>query len=196
MMTLGFSCEGNRFHLVVVDGFGIAADVIEGGAIKLAAEAEAMSVRQVATVREIEAENRVAGLQHCRVGRGVGLGARVRLHIDVLAAEELARAVAGQVLDDVGILATAVIAASGVALCVFIGEDRTGRLQHCFGDKVFAGNHLQPLVLAESFLVKGGGDLGVSLGEGKRHAVSHIKNFSLFSPVGIGRPSHPEVQIP
>ena len=173
MMTLGFSCVGDLFHLVVIDGLGVAAHVIEGGAVELAAEAEAMAVREVAAVREIEAENGVAGREHRRVGRGVGLRAGVRLHVDVLAAEELAGAVAGQVLHDVGILAAAVVAAPRIALGVFIGEDRPGSLQHCFGDKVFAGNHLQPLVLAEGFLVNGGGNFGIGLGERQRHAVSH-----------------------
>ncbi len=171
---LGLFLRGDGFHLVVVDGFGVAADVIEGGAVELAAEAEPMAVGQVAAVREIEAENGVAGLQHGRVGRGVGLRAGVRLHVDVLAAEDLARAIAGQVLDDVGVFAAAVVAASRVALGIFIGEDRAGRFEHGFRDEVFAGDHLQPLVLAEGFLVNGGGDFGIGLGEGERHAVSHI----------------------
>ena len=89
MMTLGFSAIGDGFHLVVVDGLGVAAHVIERGAVQLAAEAQPVAVRQVAAVRKIEAENGVARLQDRRVGRGVGLRAGVRLHVDVLAAEEL-----------------------------------------------------------------------------------------------------------
>ena len=167
MMTLGFSRVGDGFELVVVDGFGVAADVIERGAIQLAAEAEPVAVGEVAAVGKIEAENGVARLQHRGVGRGIGLRAGVRLHVDVLAAKELARAVAGEVLDDVGILAAAVVAASGVALGIFVGKDRAGRLQHCLRDEVFAGNHLQPFVLAESFLVNSGSHFGVGLGEGE-----------------------------
>jgi len=34
-------------------------------------------------------------------------------------------------------------------------------------------------MLAESFVVNSGGDFGINLGERKRHAVSHNKNFSL-----------------
>ena len=129
---LGFFLNGNRFHLVVVDGFGVAAHMIEGGAIELAAKAQAMPVRQVAAVRKVEAENGVARLQNSRIGRGIGLRAGVRLHIDVLAAEELPRAVAGEVLHDVGILAATVVAASRIALGVFVRKDRAGRLQNCF----------------------------------------------------------------
>src|ERR1039457_7375790 len=95
------------------------------------------------------------------------------LHVDVLATEDLFGAIAGEVLDDVGIFAAAVVATAGVALGILIGEDGTGRLENCFGDKVLAGNHLQALMLAERFVVKSGGYVGVGLGEGERHAVSH-----------------------
>ena len=147
-----------------------------------------MPVRQVAAVRQVEAENRVARLQHRRIGRGVGLRAGVRLHIGVLGAKDLLGPVARQVLHHVGELAAAVVAASRVALGIFVGEDRAGRLQHRFGDKVLAGNHLQPLVLAEGFVVKGSGNFGVGLGKGKRHAVSHN---SILQAKSAHRCAHP-----
>jgi TPR repeat protein len=50
-------------------------------------------------------------------------------------------------------------------------------------------------MLAESFLVKSGGDLGVDLGERKRHAIRHNWNFSLFSLLRTGGSTRPEVQI-
>ena len=63
------------------------------------------------------------GCKTAHVSRGIGLRAGVRLHVDVLATEDLARAIARQVLNDVGILAAAVIAAARIALRVFVGED-------------------------------------------------------------------------
>ena len=164
---------------------GVAADLVEGGAIELAAEAELVAMGEMAAMREIEAEDGVAGLQDRGVGRGVGLGAGVGLHVDVLAAEDLFGAIAGQVLDNVGVLAAAVVAAAGIALGVFIGEDGAGCFENCFGDEVFAGNHLQALVLAEGFVVKGGGDFGVGLGEGERHAVSHKRILRHFGMRGL-----------
>ena len=190
---LGLFAHGDGFKLVVVDELGVAADLVKGGAIELAAEAEPVAVGKVAAVSEVEAENGVARLQDRGIGRGVGLGAGVGLHVDVVAAEDLFGAVAGQILNDVSVLAAAVVATAGVALGIFVGEDGTGRLQHCFGDEVLAGNHLQPLVLAEGFVVKGGGDVGVGLGEGERHAVSHtgiLRHFrmktSLNKWAGLG----------
>ncbi len=103
--------------------FGVAPHLIKSGPVELAAEAQPMAVGEVAAVRQVEAENGVAGLQNRRVSRGIGLRAGVRLHVDMLAAEDLLGAIAGQVLDHVGILASAIVAAPGIALGIFIGED-------------------------------------------------------------------------
>jgi hypothetical protein len=117
----------------------------------------------------------------------------VRLHIDVIAAKELFRPVARQVLHHIGVLAPAVVAPPRIALGVFIGEDGAGRLQHRFGNKVFAGNHLQPLVLAESFLVKGSSHIGVGLGESERNAVGHRKILAFsFERCIPSQPPQPE----
>ena len=48
-----------------------------------------MAVRQVAAVREVHAEDRVARLEQREVDRHVRLRARVRLHVGVLGAEQL-----------------------------------------------------------------------------------------------------------
>ncbi len=187
MIALGFSALGNRFQLVVVDQLGVPAHLVEGGPIELAAEAEPVAVREMAAVREVEAEDGVARLQHGHIGGGVGLRAGVRLHVDVLAAEDLLGAVARQVLDHIGVFASAVVAAARVALGVLVGKDRAGRFKHGFGDKVFAGDHLQPLVLAEGFLVNGSGNFRVGLGEGGRHAISHARILIPFCLPETGR---------
>ena len=154
--------------------------------IELAGEIELVPVGQVAAMGEIEAEDGVAGLEHRHVGGGVGLGAGVRLHVGVLGAEDLLGAVAGEVLDHVGELAAAVVAASGIALGVFVGEDRSGGLKHGLADKVLRGDHLQPLVLAENFVFDGGGDLRIGLGERERHAVGHDSNCSRATDCSCG----------
>ena len=132
-----------------------------------------MPVGQVAAMRQVQAQNGIARLQHRRIRRGVGLRAGVRLHVHMLAAENLQGPVARQVLHHVGILAAAVVAPPRVALGIFIRENGAGSLKHRLRDEILAGNHLQPLVLAESFLVKSGGYNGVGLGERERHAVGH-----------------------
>ena len=69
-----------------------------------------MAVRQVAAVREAHAENRVAGLQHGHVDGHIRLRAGVRLHVHVLGAEKLLRAVDRELLGVVHEFAAAVIA--------------------------------------------------------------------------------------
>ncbi len=170
MMALGLFALGNCLQLVVVDQLRVAPHVVKRRPVKLAAETEPMSVGQVAAVRQIQAQNGIARLQHRRVGRGVGLRAGVRLHVDVLSAKNLLRTVSRQVLHNIAELAATVVAPAWIALGVLVGKDRAGRFQYCFGDKVLAGNHLQPFVLAEGFLVKSSRHIWVGLGKGEGHA--------------------------
>ena len=94
----------------------------------------------------------------------------MRLHVGVLGAEELLGAVAGQVLDHVGELAAAVVAPSGIALGVLVGEHRAHGLQHGLADEVLRGDQLQAFVLAALFMGDGLGNLGIHFAEGARHA--------------------------
>ena len=170
---LGLFAHGDGFEFVVVDDFCVAPDSVKGRAVELAAEAQLVAVGKVAAMGQVEAENGVAGLQHRHVGRGVGLRAGVGLHVGKLGGEYLFGAIAGEVFDHVGVFAAAVVAAAWIALGVLIGEDGARGLEHCFRHKVFAGNHFQPFVLAEGFVVNGGGYGRVGLGQGKGHAISH-----------------------
>jgi hypothetical protein len=151
MIIFGFSRSAVLFELVVVDGLGVAADLVADDAVELAGEVELVAVGEVAAVGEVEAEDGVARGQQRHVGGGVGLRAGVRLHVGVLGAEELLGAVAGQVLDDVGELAAAVVALAGIALGVLVGEDGAGGLEHGAADEVLRGDHLQAFVLADDF---------------------------------------------
>ena len=162
----GLLAEGGGFEFVVVDGLGVAADLVADDAVELAGEVELVAVGEVAAVREVEAEDGVAGGEQRHVGGGVGLRAGVRLHVDVLGAEELFGAVAGQVLDDVGELASAVVALAGVAFGVFVGEDGAGGLEHGAADEVLGGDHLQAFVLAQDLVANLGCDLRIGGGKG------------------------------
>ena len=136
------------FKLVVIDSLGIAPHLIADHAIEFAGEVELMAVGKMAAVREIKTEDCIAGGEQRHVCRCVGLGAGVGLYVDVFRGEELFRTVAGEVFDDVGELASAVVAFARVALGVLIGEDSARRLQHRAADKVLGRDHLQPFMLA------------------------------------------------
>ncbi len=164
---------GDRFELVVVDEFRVAPHRVERWFVELSAEAELVAVGEVTAVGQIEAEDRVACLQNRHVGRGVGLRAGVRLNVGVLGSEDLLGTVACQIFNHVSEFAPAIVAASRIAFGILVGKDRARGFKHRLRDEVLAGNHLQPFVLAEGFVVNGCGDFGIGLGEGKSHTVSH-----------------------
>ena len=116
---------------------------------------------KVAAVGEIEAQDAVAGGEESHVGGGVGLGAGVGLDVDVLCAEELFGAVAGDVFDDVGVLAAAVVALAGVSFCVFVGKYGACCFEDGAADEVFGGDHLEAFVLADDLVCDLRGDFGV-----------------------------------
>ena len=133
---LRFDFEGLGLELVVVDDFGVFADLVAGDVVELAGEVELVAVGEVASVGEVEAEDGVAGGDERHVGGGVGLRAGVRLDVGVVGAEEAFGAVAGEGFDDVGVLAATVVALSGVAFGVFVGEDGACGLEDGAADEV------------------------------------------------------------
>ena len=126
-------------------------------------------------VREVQAQDRVAGLEH-REHRGrVGLRARVRLDVSVLGAEQLLGAVDRQLLDDVDMFAAAVVAAAWVTLGVLVGQHGTLRLEHAQRGEVLGRDHLQGGLLAVQLGGHRGGDLRVHFGQvGVEHQASWV----------------------
>ena len=78
----------------------------------------------MSAVGQAHSENRVAGLERGEERGLVRRGTRMRLDIGEVGMEELLRPVDGELLDDVDVLATAVVALSGIALRVLIGQLR------------------------------------------------------------------------
>ena len=117
---------------------------------------------EVAAVREVHTEHGVAGLHHRQVDTHVGLGAGVRLDIGVVGTEELLGSFARELFGDVYELATAVVAATGVALRILIGHHRAHRSHHRWGHEVLRSNQLETLVLPKPFVLEGLSHLGVS----------------------------------
>ena len=118
---------------------------------------------QVATLVEVHTHNGVAGLEHCKVYGSVCLCTRMRLYVCVLCAEQLACSPARDLLYNVYALAAAVVALSGITLCVFIGE-MTAHSRHngrCYD--VFAGNQFKIAALSFKLVVHCVSDGGVIL---------------------------------
>ena len=97
-------------HLVVVDRHRLARHAVARDRVEPAAEVHLQPVREMAAVIEPQREDRVPRLQRRHVDRHVRRRARVGLHVRVLGAEELLRAVDRELLDLVDDLAAAVVA--------------------------------------------------------------------------------------
>jgi len=89
----------------------------------------------------------------------------VRLNIGELGAEQLLGAVARQVLDDVDEFAPAVIALAGIPFGVLVRQHAADRLHHGGAGVVFAGDHLQAVLLAMHFALDGGPDFRILRGK-------------------------------
>ena len=122
----------------------------------LAGEVEVHAVREVAAVGERKTHEGVARLKESEEDGGIGLRARMGLHVHGhfnagRLAEELLRALDREALDLVDEFAAAVVALSGIALGVLVGEAASLSSHHRRRGVVFAGDKLDILFLAARF---------------------------------------------
>ncbi len=134
-------------------------------------------MRQMAAVRKVEAEDGVSRREQRHEGSGVGLRARVRLNVDVISAEEAFRALASQILHDIGVFAASVVALAWVPFRVLVGEDSARGLQDRAADEVLTGDHLKALVLAHDLVLNLSGYLGIGGGKGCGKIDRHEDNL-------------------
>ena len=150
-----------REDFVVIDQLGVFAHAVGDRIVELAAETDLRAVRQVAAVSEGHAQHRVAGLERRHEDGHVGLGARVRLNVGMIGAENLLGAIDRQALGEVDVLAAAVVAASRIAFGVLIGHHRGRRFAHRPAGVVLGGDQFEILALAALLEMDRGGDLRI-----------------------------------
>ena len=147
--------------LVIVDEMVVGPDAILDGIEPLAREVRRRAVGEMAAGGEAQAHDGVAGLQQGEHDGLVRLAARMRLHIGEGAVEQALGAIDGELLDHVDILATAVIALAGIALGIFVGEQRAGGIEHGLGDDVLRGDQLDLVLLALGLVLDRAPDFGI-----------------------------------
>ena len=113
------------------------------------------AVCQVSALCEVHGEIGVAGLEDRQIHGHVGLRAGVRLDVRVLGSEKLLGARDGEAFDDIHIFATAVVAAAGIALGVFVGEDRSGRFEDRSAGVVLGGDQFESVELPSPLVLDG-----------------------------------------
>src|SRR5579885_3465883 len=85
----------------------------------------------------------------------------MRLHVGVGRAEEFLRAVDGELLGDIDILAAAVIALARIAFRVFVGQYRALRLEHARARVILGSDELDVIFLAAPLALERAAELGV-----------------------------------
>ena len=152
-------------EFLVVDPLIVFANAVRDDVVQLAGEVERVAVREVSAVRQVHPQHRVARLHAGEVHRHVGLRARVRLHVGVFGAEQLLGSRDCERLGDVNELAAAVVAATRVAFGVLVRHHRSGGFENRPAHEVLRGDELEPVGLTMGFVLDGGGNLGIGLGE-------------------------------
>ncbi len=158
--------NSQALDFVVVDQ-AIAVDAVLHGVVQLARRADAGAVGQVTAVGQAHAQDGVTGRQQGQVDRSVGLGTGMRLDVGVIGAEQLFGAIDSQLLDHVDVFTAAVVALAWVAFGVLVGQYRTLGFHHRGAGVVFRSDQLDMLFLTLSFLLHGGKEIGVVLGNGQ-----------------------------
>ncbi len=180
MISFGLCSSARRVELVVVDPLVVLADAVGDDRVELAGEVQRMAVGEVAAVREVHPEDGVARLEHGEAHAHVGLGAGVRLHVGVLGPEERLGARDRERLDDVHVLAAAVVALAGIAFRVLVGQHRAGRLEHGGAHEILGGDEFDAVRLPLGLVADGCRDVGVRLRERLLHegesAGCHMKD--------------------
>ena len=126
---------------------------------------------------QAHAQDRVSRLDKGGVGGEVGIGPRMRLHVRKATSEQLARALAGKVLDHIDALAPAVVATTRVALCVLVREHAAHGFEHRGTREVFGGDELDGVTLTGELPGYGGGDSRVGSSEVVHGRIGHGAPF-------------------
>ena len=169
-----------RADLVVVD-IAVCIKPIGNHVVMLARKIDGRAVGQVSAVGQAHAQHGVSGFAEGEIDRLVGLRTRVGLNIGMLGAEQLAGAAAGDLLDDVNTLASAVVTFAGIALGIFVGEHRAHRGKHRRGDDIFARNQFDVPALAGQLPFHRRAHLRVAAGD-KSDRVKHVLVHKTLSP--------------
>ena len=157
---------GDLRERVHVDARVLVAHAVGDDLVELAGEVQPHPVREMAAVIQAHAEELVAGVDHRHHRRRVRGRAAVGLHVGRLRAEQRLRALDRERLDDVDVLAAAVVALAGQALGVLVRQRRALAVHDRLRDEVLGGDHLERRLLTARLRHEDVRDLGIDLGYG------------------------------
>ena len=135
------------------------------------------AVGQVTAVVQAHAEHGITRLAQRLIDRHVRLRARVRLHVRVFRAEQLAHAADGEVFHLIDAFAAAVVALAGIAFGVLVGQHAAHCRHNSLADDVFRGDQLNVARLSFVFCFDHTSEFGVE----RRHEVHCLTNHDTAS---------------
>src|SRR5699024_8640725 len=156
---------GQRFQLIVVKYF-VGIQAVGDEVIQFARSIDGRTVRKVAAFGQAHAQYRVARLEDSHVHTLIGLRAGVWLYVGGFSTKELLESVDGKLLNDINVLAPAVITSARIAFGVLVGQLGSLCLHDSRAGVVFRGNQLDVLLLANIFFLYGRPDFGIHLVKG------------------------------
>ena len=154
-----------RENVVVVDEVRLPRDAVVDDRVQAAREVDLQPVRQMAAVRQLQREDRVARLQDREVDGHVRLRPGMRLDVRVLRSEQGLRAVDRELFDLVDDLAAAVVAAPRIPLGVLVRRHAADGLQHRRPGEVLGRDELDLVALALELALEERRHLRIDLGE-------------------------------
>ena len=159
---LGLVLKGKGTNLFVID-ITVLIKSVGYHIVVFAREVYGRTVGKVSAAGKAHAENGIAYINKGVINSLVCLCAGMRLNVGMIGAKQLAGTAAGDILNDIYILAAAVITLSGITLGVFVGEDRTHCSQYCGRNDIFACDKLDVAALAKKLQLHCIGNLAVIL---------------------------------
>ena len=112
--------EREAFGLVIIDMAGVRVKSVLHGLVDPPGNVHRGTVRQVTAVGEAHAHDRVTGFDECEVYGTVRLRSGMGLHVGPVSLEQFLGPIDGELLGDINILTTTVIALARVALGIFV----------------------------------------------------------------------------
>ena len=141
-------------HLVVIDGLGFRINAIRNDVVQLAGEVRRAAMSQVTAAVKAHAHNRIARLHRSEICSKVGICAGMRLNVRVLCTVQLASAITCKVLDDIDLLATAVIPLVRQTFGVLVRENAAHSFHHGLRREVLGCDQLDGRTLTRQLLPK------------------------------------------
>ena len=149
---------GHTLELVIVNALGLGIQRIRMEVVDKPREVHRRAMGQVPALLKRHAEHGVARLDKGLIRCGIRGGTGMRLDIGILATENLLRALASELLDDVDLLAAAVVALARISFGILIGKDATNCLHHGRRGEILGCDELDAVALARELLPDGVGN--------------------------------------